>query len=126
MKTETACRIVVPHHASFETYPIVMKGEVVEHLSDDSEYPEWFIGRDSSGREGYLPKDYFQASTGTDVVMMAMRSYNARELTVQANTEATLVETYGGWAYIRIAEDAGWVPLDCISIEVENQSSSSS
>jgi len=94
-------------------------------LGDDSEYPEWFLGRDASGRKGYLPKDFFRPSPEADNLMIAQRSYNARELNVSPKAEATLLEAYGGWANIQIADDIGWVPINCISIEDENQSSSS-
>jgi catechol 2,3-dioxygenase-like lactoylglutathione lyase family enzyme len=102
--------IIRPHKASFEVFPEVKRGEVVEFFRIDSENPAWFYGQDSSGREGYLPKDFFNQSDCQEGKLIARCDYSARELTVSEGQEVELLEEYGDWIYARVDNQVGWIP----------------
>lgn len=107
-------RIIRPHKASFDTFPTANKGDKVLHLRDDDEYPLWFYGRDSFGMEGFFAKGLFTASEGNSNERIALRDYNARELTVETEDTAIVLEEYGGWLRVQVATEEGWVPVECV------------
>lgn len=91
---------------------VVQAGETVQWLPhpDHGEYPGWAFARAPSGREGWLPRDWFGPG---DAESRALRSYSARELDADTGDRVLELDRFGGWALARHEDRrVGWIPLD--------------
>ena len=96
----------------------------------DTTWPEYVWCTAPDGREGWVPESLLRsaeapgpaAAFGADGaapqpdagrVALALRDYDARELTVAAGVRLEAFEEAGGWLWCRTKEgEYGWVPME--------------
>lgn len=101
------------HVRSFPVAPTAKAGATVVFERIDENNPAWFFGRDVAGIAGYFPVGWFDidATAGNAV---ALRDYDANELSVGAGDIVEPFEEYGSWLQVRHCGRTGWVPLECV------------
>lgn len=112
-----ARREVVRSHAASHSDPISLEpGDRVAVGRRSEEWPAfmWCAGPD--GREGWVP-DTVLSPAGPHLAT-AVRTYEARELTVEAGEQVEVVEAVGGWSWcLTDGGSSGWLPDDVLGPE---------
>jgi len=106
------CEVTQAYQSEFAIAPKATPGSRVHFERLDPKNPAWFFGRDPAGVCGYFPVAWFELDGAS---ARAMRSYDATELTVPANSFVKVIERYGQWV-LAIDESGtqGWLPEECI------------
>ena len=97
--------------AAFAHPPRVAVDTIVRIEKHDPNHPGWFSGSTPGGTVGYFPTAWFELNeVGQEAI--ALRDYNARELTVQHGTPVGLIETVSNWARcMKKNGEIGWLPV---------------
>jgi methylated-DNA-[protein]-cysteine S-methyltransferase len=99
------------YRTRYHTPVEVVAGETVQWLphADHGEFPGWAFARAASGREGWLPRDWFGPG---EAQSMALRSYSAQELDADVGDRVLDLDRFGGWVLARHSDQrVGWIPL---------------
>ncbi len=105
-----ACR--ADYTAAFADPPKVGAEEIVQLIEHDPNHPGWFKGRTSADKVGYFPAAWFTITSGESTAM-ALRDYDAHELTVKAGDPVGIVEIESSWARVmKPSGEMGWVPVE--------------
>jgi hypothetical protein len=106
-------RTIAPHERSFAIAPHVEEGSVVHVIRDDEQSPGWFYGAAADGTEGYFPAAWFRRdSSGAQAI--ALRDYDAAELTIEANVAIDCIAEVAGWLLVQTDDGLqGWIPHEC-------------
>lgn len=105
--------VTTAHRKSFEVAPKAQRGEAVVFAYFDPKNPAWFFGRDTGGVEGYFPTEWFDISE-PEQSAVALRDYDAAELSIKAGGVFETKEKYGGWLLGTSDGRRGWVPLSSL------------
>lgn len=109
----------IPHHvrvtASYVSgvpQPIRFeRGEVVSVGRRDQQWTAYVWGSDQEGRAGWVPEEYLQMTGPREAV--ALREYDATELTVSRGEHLDVLDEAGGWLLCRSTRgQVGWVPAN--------------
>ena len=103
---------VVTSYVSSAPEPVRFKeGEDVVVGRHDQQWTSYVWGTDQAGRAGWVPDDYLQLTGPAEAV--ALRDYDATELTVAQGELLEVLDEAGGWLLCRTAAGfTGWVPAD--------------
>jgi uncharacterized protein YgiM (DUF1202 family) len=102
-----------PHVASFDVALAFAAGDVLTVEDRDTEWDGWLWCRDQAGVVGWTPAAYLARDGARGV---ALRDYDARELTVVAGETLTVHYEESGWAWCtRKSGESGWAPARCLS-----------
>lgn len=93
--------------------PKVEEGGHVRFIEIDPENEAWFKGESQEGIEGYFPIEWFDFSESDDRPV-AMRNYDAMELTVDSGSECEVLERVGGWCLVHCGDGKGWIPQESL------------
>ena len=86
-------------------------GEVVGVGRHDQQWTSYVWGTDQAGRAGWVPEAYLEMTGPREAV--ALRDYDATELTVGHGEHLDVLDEAGGWLLCRTdAGIVGWVPAD--------------
>ena len=99
--------VTAPWTAKYDDPISVAAGEPVEIGRSDDEYPGWAWCTDPRGKEGWMPLAFLDATASPPV---ALRDYDARELTVVPGDRLTPLEEHAGWIRCSVGDRTGWVP----------------
>lgn len=104
---------VVKGYSAQYTDPIVVhSGERVDIERQDDQFPGWWWCRASDGRQGWIPDVVLEIQGQRGI---ALRNYDAQELSVESGEEVRFVEARNGWVRVANAEGrTGWVPEYCL------------
>lgn len=115
--TSTPSPCLAAHQKSFDVVPLVQLGDAVTWVEDDSQHPGWFKGTTSDGVVGYFPRTWFEVDEAKGQAV-ALRDYDASELTVSAGQPVGVIETESGWARVMTLDgEIGWVPRTAVSAQ---------
>lgn len=102
--------VIADHDASYED-PIAFGAGDVVTLSGQTDLWDghrWLWARAADGREGWIPDDIAEIRDGEAI---ALKDYDAKELTCRAGEALTGLKSTHGWTWCRnAAGDCGWVP----------------
>ncbi len=107
-----AQRSVIAHHipAAHEVLEL-REGDIVRVGDRDDQWPLWLWCTNDRGA-GWIPEGFLDIH---EKVGRAKRDYTTRELAVSEGDQVELVESHGGWAFVRPqAGEPGWVPEHCL------------
>ena len=109
----TVIKVTKAYSRSFPNPPKARAGETVEFQRLDDKNPAWFFGRDASGAEGYFPVEWFNIDEGNRTAI-ALRDYDANELSIQPGDAVEVKEEYGQWLLVKRQGEMGWIPKECV------------
>ncbi len=90
------------------------KGDVLQVVRRDNEYPGWVWCTDARGKGGWIPETYLDLASKDAV---ALQDYTAAELTVQAGDQVDIAYEESGWMWVTDgAGCSGWVPATHIQV----------
>jgi uncharacterized protein YgiM (DUF1202 family) len=103
---------VVTSYVSSAPEPVRFRtGEAVVVGRHDQQWTSYVWGTDEAGRAGWVPEEYLQPTGASEAV--ALRDYDATELTVARGERLEVLSEAGGWLLCRtVAGLTGWVPSD--------------
>ena len=105
-------QVTKAHRKEFDPAPRAARGSIVVFERFGPTNPAWFFGRDPEGVCGYFPVGWFSIDGAK---ARALRSYDATELTVAAESYVEVVERYGQWVLaVDESGNQGWVPEECL------------
>ncbi len=101
---------VVASYVSSAPEPVRFReGEAVCVGRHDQQWTSYVWGADQAGRAGWVPEEYLQTSGPAEAI--ALRDYDATELTVARGERLEVLDEAGGWLLCRTAAGlTGWVP----------------
>jgi len=95
------------------------KGDVLQVVRRDNEYPGWVWCTDVRGKGGWIPEAYLDLASKDAV---ALQDYIAAELTVRAGDLVTIEYEESGWYWVTdVAGCSGWVPANHIQVNSDNR-----
>ena len=87
-------------------------GEKLEFIKKDNK--GWFLCRKSNGKEGWVPKNYLDVTSG-DYFMN--QDYNAREMDIKLKEEGEVKIIESEWCWVELfSGKSGWVPFESLKI----------
>jgi hypothetical protein len=103
---------VIAAHAPFGSTPLVLAaGDVVRVGRRSDEYPAWVWCENDNGA-GWVPEAYVDVGLA---VSTATRAYTSREIAVAKEDVVSVLERYGGWAFVRtVRGEEGWILERCL------------
>ena len=105
-------RVVSDYRAAYPNPLKVRAGESLRIGETDTENEAWAWCTGPSDNGGWMPRSYFEAVGEAGV---ALRDYDAAELSAEAGEELIVLEEESGWAWARDPRGRlGWVPLECV------------
>jgi hypothetical protein len=104
-------RVVKPHVTS-DPDPVRFKtGEVLNVGHHDKQWTTYVWCTDQSGHAGWVPDFYLEVTGQNEAV--ALRDYDATELTVSKGELLEALDEAGGWVRCRTEDGLeGWLPAD--------------
>jgi SH3-like domain-containing protein len=110
-QTPPHVRVVAPYVSSTSTPVRFAKGQVVGVGRRDQQWTSYVWGTDPAGHGGWVPDAYLRMTGPREAV--ALRDYDATELTVAEGEVLEVLDEAGGWLLCRTAAGpTGWVPSD--------------
>jgi len=111
-------RVIKGHKRTYDDPMHVKQGEVMRvtkrELWNDC-YP-WLWCIATSGKEGWMPESFVEVNGEQGI---ALRDYNAIELTVTIGDNLTIIDEANGWYWVQsVRRSYGWVPLDCVAVDM--------
>lgn len=104
-------RVITPYVSSAPHPVRFRQGEDVVVGRRDQQWTSYVWGADQSGRAGWVPEEYLRITGPAEAV--ALRDYDATELTVARGERLEVLDEAGGWLLCRTAAGlTGWVPSD--------------
>lgn len=111
-------RVIKAHTRSYDDPLRVKKGEVVRATKRElwNERDPWVWCIAASGKEGWVPEPFLDI-TGNQAV--ALRDYDAIELTVSIGDDLRILDESSGWYWVKNQRDQyGWVPVECVALDL--------
>jgi hypothetical protein len=113
--TESPKRVrVTQTHVTSDPNPVRFRaGDAIAVGHHDRLWTAYVWGTDQAGRAGWVPDDYLKPTGAHEAV--ALRDYDATELTVGAGEFLDVLDEAGGWYLCRTATGhSGWVPGNAV------------
>ena len=108
-------RVVTAYRSAYPEPFVVRAGESLTAGEKESEWPGWVWCTDRHGDSRWVPEEYLRKQGEK---LIALRDYDATELTVCAGQELTARDQVSGWTWCTNREGrSGWVPADCLAAE---------
>jgi hypothetical protein len=103
---------VVSSYVSAGRPPVhISQGDVVTVGLHDQQWTSYVWGADQHGHGGWIPEEYLRMTGPREAV--ALRDYDASELTAARDERLEVLDEAGGWLRCRSAAGVvGWVPAD--------------
>jgi len=108
-KKNKNCVVIEEYISPFPNPIKTSKGERLEILPRQSEWPGWIWCVKKDGQSGWIPDNYVEKRPDGGVML---RDYDATELTVKIGDKLKIFFEESDWAYCETkAGKIGWVPL---------------
>ncbi len=103
-------RVIADYESAYPDPLVIHAGEELAVDDRPTEWDGWLWCTAHSGKEGWVPEAYVERNGDT---CLALRHYDATELTVHTGEELVAGEEAGGWLWCtnRLGQ-SGWVPAD--------------
>ena len=106
------CKAARGYQAAYPESFVVRLGEALTAGEKDSEWPGWVWCTNRRGESRWVPEAYLQR---LDEKRIALRNYDATELTIRTGENLVASAEVGGWIWCTNQEGrSGWVPADCL------------
>ena len=104
---------VIKKHTSEFSIPLtIMKDDTIEGERRETEWGGWLWCKNDVDIFGWVPEPYLK-KLPEDRKYIALRDYNAIELSVDIGQELMVLDEASSWAWVRTSQgDEGWVPLE--------------
>ncbi len=103
-------RVTEPHVTSDPNPVRFRTGDTLGTGHRDRVWTEYVWATDSAGRSGWVPSSYLEIDERRHVAV-ALRDYDATELTVGREEVLEVLDEVGGWLLCRTPTGiSGWVP----------------
>ncbi len=110
-------RVTRPYTSAYPEPLVLAKGASVSVTPRECEWPGWAWSRTEDDREGWIPQEYLEQSSGGKYILNC--DYDATELTVAAGQSLEVIRQVAGWLWCRCDDgQQGWVPAE--NTEPEN------
>ncbi len=111
-------RVIKAYKRSDDDAMQVTQGEVMSvtkpELWDD--HHPWLWCVTASGKEGWMPESFVEVNREQGI---ALRDYNAIELTVKIGDDLIIFDEVGGWYWVQNTRHKyGWVPIECVAADL--------
>jgi len=107
---QTKCRVTSAYQSPYSDPLVIRAGEELAIGEKESEWSGWVWCTNQSGKSRWVPEKYVQRRGDT---ALALRDYEATELTVSVGEELTMGEEESGWIWCTNQKgQSGWVPAD--------------
>ena len=104
------CKVVTGYRSAYPEPFVVQAGESLTAGERESEWPGWIWCTNREGESRWVPETYVQRQGETCI---ALRDYDATELTVRPGQEIIPGEEASGWIWCTDREgQSGWVPAE--------------
>ena len=112
---ERTGRVIAECQTPFPDPLVVGAGEELTITERDSEWGGWVWCTNREGKSGWVPESFVRRKDSTCV---ALRDYDATELTVSVGDIVTISDEESGWFWCTDARgQSGWVPADRVEID---------
>jgi hypothetical protein len=102
-------RVTAPYVSAVPSPVHFSPGEVIGVGRRDQQWTSYVWGSDQEGHAGWVPEEYLQMTGPCEAV--ALRDYDATELTVSRGEHLDVLDEAGGWLLCRSTRGmVGWVP----------------
>lgn len=108
--------VSAPHQRSYEDPIRLVEGQPVQITKRDlwNDQFVWIWCISDLGKEGWVPDSFIQVDGDKGI---ALREYNAIELTVAEGDKLRIYEETHGWYWVRTLEGVwGWVPVENVEL----------
>lgn len=104
------CRVLTAYQSAYPDPLRIYRGERLTVQPKETKWTGWAWCVNASGKGGWVPEKYLQ-ETGNAVI--AMRDYDATELSVIAGADLTVMNEESGWLWCENQkQERGWVPAE--------------
>jgi hypothetical protein len=104
------CRAIADYRSAYPDPIVLRMGDGVTIEDRESEWAGWIWCMTAKGKSGWAPESYIGRNGSSGI---ALRSYDATELSVTEGEELTILEEESGWLWCQHADGRlGWVPMD--------------
>jgi len=108
------CRITTARVSSYPDPLVLTAGERVTLGANDTTWPRFVWCTTRHGKGGWAPETYVERHGATGI---ALRDYDATELSVDAGEELTICGEEGGWLWCADQRgQRGWVPAENVTV----------
>jgi uncharacterized protein YgiM (DUF1202 family) len=108
------CRVISDYQSAYPDPLVIIAGEELTVADKETEWSGWLWCTNHRGKSRWVPEDYVERKGSTCI---ALRDYDATELSVRVGEELFLGEEESDWIWCtNRAGQSGWVPaenLDC-------------
>jgi hypothetical protein len=111
-------RVIKAYDRLYDNPIQVRKGDVVRVTERDMWQDRylWLWCIADTGKEGWTPDVFIQLEGDQGTLL---RDYNATELTSAIGDNLLIIEEVGGWYWARkVTNEYGWIPTDCVALDL--------
>lgn len=114
---EKYCKVIAEYKSPFPNPLKIRKGDQVQLIEKESEWPGWIWCISKNGKEGWIPKSYLKIQ---DNHANMVEDYDATELTAKVGEEFVIKEEESGWFLVSGKEGRkGWIPIKNVKIFIK-------
>jgi hypothetical protein len=104
------CRVITAYRSPYPDPIAFNAGDRLVVEDRLSEWPGWIWCTTPKGKSGWAHESYIQRNESSGI---ALRSYDATELSVAEGEELKIIDEESGWLWCRYADGRlGWVPME--------------
>lgn len=108
------CKIIVEYISPFPEPLKIRKGDQVQLIEKESEWPGWIWCINKNGKEGWVPRSYLKLQ---DDHAILLQDYDATELSAKVGERFVIKEEESGWFWVSDKEGRkGWIPIKNVEI----------
>jgi hypothetical protein len=106
--------VVRKNHQSTDPDSLSVKaGDILQGEKKPTKWPNWLWCHDKNNVYSWVPKTFLKAIDAKPGYYKVVKDYVAKELTVKAGDELTILFEDCDWAFARKQNgEEGWVPLE--------------
>lgn len=110
MPVSAKFKVIVDYQSPYTEPFFIKRGEAVQIGERDTEWPGWIWCTNAGGKSRWVPESYLHRTGDKG---LAVRDYEATELSVQVGEQVTGGQEVSGWVWCtNRAGASGWVPKD--------------
>ena len=104
------CRVITDYRSAYPDPIVLSVGDEVTVEDRKSEWSGWVWCTTAKGKSGWVPEKYIQRNDSSGI---ALRDYDAAELSVAEGEELKIIDEESGWLRCQHEDGRlGWVPME--------------